>query len=290
MTAQPINPIDVITIHDDRIVTTSLKVAEVFGKRHDDVLRKIRGLECSAEFNARNFTGVAYSDGKGEKRPAYEMTKNGFVILVMGFTGKKAMQFKEAYIEAFDWMADKLARRLPADPPISEQQAAYLRSLVSRIAMREPEEDRPRTFAAVYRQLHVAFEVSRYTDISAQCYQDAVELLEDLHQKATGPVLPVPPAVCPPLDAIQIDLPAPRTGMIEVRPESLLNPDGNVMGQLLRQLRSAATAGQPVALQTVEAPYLEWCAAVNLLRLQEQQLSTLRAIIKTDTVVNVTSL
>lgn len=290
MQADKINPIDVITLSTDQPITSTLKVAEVFGRNHKDVVRKLEGLGCSKSFTERNFTPSEYSDPTGRKLPMYQMTKNGFAILVMGFTGKKAMQFKEAYIEAFDWMADKLARRLPVDPPISEQQAAYLRSLVSRIAMREPEKARPRTFAAVYRQLHVAFEVSRYTDISAQCYQDAVELLEDLHQKATAPGLPAPPAICPPLEAIQIDLPAPRTGMIEVRPESLLNPDGNVMGQLLRQLRSAITAGQPVALQTVEAPYLEWCAAVNLLRLQEQQLSTLRAIIKTDTVVNVTSL
>lgn len=94
--------------HDNQIITTSLKVAQFFSKRHDDVLRRIRGLGCSPEFNARNFAAVEYVDKKGERRPAYEMTKDGFVLLVMGFSGAKAMQIKEAYIEAFNRMTDQL--------------------------------------------------------------------------------------------------------------------------------------------------------------------------------------
>lgn len=97
-----------VQIKDDEVVTNSLKVAEAFGKRHDDVLRKTRSLDCSEEFNARNFAGVDYIDGKGEVRPMYEMTKNGFIFLVMGFTGAKAAAIKEAYIHVFDEMAAAL--------------------------------------------------------------------------------------------------------------------------------------------------------------------------------------
>lgn len=88
-------------------VTTSLKVAEHFGKRHKDVLRKIGAMECSPEFNERNFAPVEYVDSKGERRPAYEMTKNGFIFLAMSLSGRKAAAIKEAYIKAFDWMAEQ---------------------------------------------------------------------------------------------------------------------------------------------------------------------------------------
>lgn len=98
--------------HDNQIITTSLKVAEFFGKRHDDVLRRVRSLDCSPEFNARNFAPVEYVDKKGECRPAYEMTKDGFMFLVMGFTGKKAARIKEAYINAFNWMAEQLQQEV----------------------------------------------------------------------------------------------------------------------------------------------------------------------------------
>lgn len=112
------SPADIISLYQGQPVTTSLKVAELFGKRHDDVLKKIRNLECSQEFNARNFAAVSYMDGKGEKRPAYEMTKDGFIFVVMGFTGAKAAATKEAYINAFNWMAEQLAAAQRPQPMI----------------------------------------------------------------------------------------------------------------------------------------------------------------------------
>lgn len=88
---------------------SSRQVAEEFGKRHADVLRAIEKITAptsgvSAEFNERNFALVTYKDAKGERRPEYLMTKDGFAILAMGFTGKKAMRFKEAYIRRFNEM------------------------------------------------------------------------------------------------------------------------------------------------------------------------------------------
>lgn len=68
-------PAEIISLHQGQPVTTSLKVAKVFGKQHKDVLRKITTLDCSKNFNERNFALVTYQDGKGEARPAYEMTK-----------------------------------------------------------------------------------------------------------------------------------------------------------------------------------------------------------------------
>ncbi|EBI3667081.1 transcriptional regulator [Salmonella enterica] len=97
-----------VTIENGRAVTTSVAIAEFFRKMHKDVLKKIDNLECSAEFSERNFAPAEYTDEQGKKRPAYKITKNGFVFLVMGFTGKKAAAFKEAYIAEFDRMENEL--------------------------------------------------------------------------------------------------------------------------------------------------------------------------------------
>lgn len=115
-----------LAVINGQIKTTSLKIAEHFGKRHDDVLKRINNLDCSPEFNARNFAAVEYLDAKGEKRPAYEVTKDGFVFLAMGFTGKAAAQWKEAYINAFNEMERKLLPKEPPKPSIETFQVKIL--------------------------------------------------------------------------------------------------------------------------------------------------------------------
>ena len=97
-----------LMVIDGRVKTTSRHVGEVFGKQHKDVLKAYDNLDCSEEFNRRNFAPVDYIDGKGELRRMIEMTFDGFMFLVMGFTGPKAAAFKEAYIEAFDLMRGQL--------------------------------------------------------------------------------------------------------------------------------------------------------------------------------------
>lgn len=92
-------------------MTDSLKVAEVFGKRHDNVLKALKKINCSKQFNALHFKAVEYTDEKGEKRPKVLMTQDGFTFLVMGFTGKKAAEFKEAYIKQFNEMREWISKR-----------------------------------------------------------------------------------------------------------------------------------------------------------------------------------
>ncbi|EIY4337842.1 Rha family transcriptional regulator [Escherichia coli] len=98
-----------IAIVDGQAVTSSLAVANFFSKRHDDVLKKIRTLECSASFTARNFSVSDYTDCTGRKLPCYQITRDGFAFLAMGFMGKRAAQFKEAYINAFNQMEKQLS-------------------------------------------------------------------------------------------------------------------------------------------------------------------------------------
>lgn len=102
-----------IAIVDGQAVTSSLAVADFFSKRHDDVLKKIRILDCSPEFCARNFAEtsilVRQPNGGTRKLPCYQITRDGFAFLAMGFTGKRAARFKEAYINAFNQMEKQLS-------------------------------------------------------------------------------------------------------------------------------------------------------------------------------------
>ena len=82
----------------------SVFVAKFFEKRHDDVLRSIRNLDCSDEFRLRNFAESSYKDGQGKKQPCYAMTRDGFTFLAMGYRGEKAAKFKELYIRRFNEM------------------------------------------------------------------------------------------------------------------------------------------------------------------------------------------
>lgn len=109
MTTLPTQSHPEITIINVRVVTTSLAVANYFTKRHERVLDRIRNLECSAEFTEHNFVLSEYTDASGRKLPCYQITRDGFAFLAMGFTGKRAARFKEAYINAFNQMEKQLS-------------------------------------------------------------------------------------------------------------------------------------------------------------------------------------
>lgn len=89
---------------DDRTMANSRQVAERFGKPHDDVLRAIEDIECSREFYRRNFETEMYLDRRQLEQPMFRMTRDGFSLLVMGFSGTKAMLWKERYIQAFNML------------------------------------------------------------------------------------------------------------------------------------------------------------------------------------------
>lgn len=115
MTTLPTQSHPEITIINGRVVTTSLAVANYFTKRHERVLDRIRNLECSAEFTEHNFVLSDYTDCTGRKLPCYQITRDGFAFLAMGFTGKRAARFKEAYINAFNQMERSLSGAGAAD-------------------------------------------------------------------------------------------------------------------------------------------------------------------------------
>lgn len=105
-------------------IVTSLDVAETFGKEHNKVLRDIRELECSDDFRLSNFGQSSYINSQGKKMPMYYMTRDGFTLLAMGYTGEKAMKFKEGYIRQFNAMEKVLLGKIrERDKGIAVRQA-----------------------------------------------------------------------------------------------------------------------------------------------------------------------
>jgi Rha family phage regulatory protein len=95
-------------------LVNSRDVADKFGKRHTHVLTDIDRLRTSAEISADLwFHPATVLDGYGREQPSFNLTRQGFTLLVMGWTGERAMQFKVRYIEAFDAMEAELRERAP---------------------------------------------------------------------------------------------------------------------------------------------------------------------------------
>jgi Rha family phage regulatory protein len=98
----------VVVVEEKHALTTSLNVARYFGKNHFHVCRDIENLKASegmpVEFWASNFGGADYVDSRGKVQRMYRMNRSGFTLLVMGYTGPKALRYKIAYIRQFDAM------------------------------------------------------------------------------------------------------------------------------------------------------------------------------------------
>ncbi|KMO88285.1 antirepressor [Lacticaseibacillus rhamnosus] len=97
---------ELVIMHNKQAVTTSLRVAEVFGKDHKNVIQSIENL--AAEKSAAKFFAEATYYNRGKQYPMYYMNRDGFTLLAMGFTGKKALQFKISYINAFNSMETQI--------------------------------------------------------------------------------------------------------------------------------------------------------------------------------------
>ncbi|CDQ22552.1 phage antirepressor KilAC domain-containing protein [Halobacillus karajensis] len=113
--------------NNGEVVTDSLTVAEVFDKEHKNVLKDIREMGCSEEFSRLNFKPSDYTNERGRKYTKFFITQDGFTLLVMGYTGTQAMEFKEKYIEEFNLMKKELQNTSKAsymiEDPIKRAQA-----------------------------------------------------------------------------------------------------------------------------------------------------------------------
>jgi len=99
-----------LSIRDGQVITTSLDVANFFDKKHKHVLEAVMNLDCPVDFTGPNFRPSSYISEQNKELPMLDITRKGFVLLAMGFTGSRAMEFKIAYIEAFDQMEKGMQR------------------------------------------------------------------------------------------------------------------------------------------------------------------------------------
>lgn len=102
---------NLVIMHDQQAVTTSLILAEAFEKQHKNVIQaieaKIEPAENSARYKRMFYEGI-YTDKKGEQRKMYYLNRDGFTFIAMGFTGRKADEFKLKYIDAFNKMEEQI--------------------------------------------------------------------------------------------------------------------------------------------------------------------------------------
>lgn len=159
-------------------VVTSIDVAETFGKEHKNVLRDIREFACSEEFNRLNFELTSYKDGMNRMQDMYYITRDGFTLLVMGYTGEKAMKFKEAYIKQFNHMEKLLKEKF-----VERQKGITVRHIVTDMIKQSNENERMHGHAystytdMIYRmlfgksakQLRENFRISK-TDSLRDCF------------------------------------------------------------------------------------------------------------------------
>ena len=110
-------------------VTDSVKVAQVFGKMHKNIMKSIRNIMGSAQnlANEHWFAETTYTDAQGKRQPMFLMNRDGFSLLTMSLTGEKAMAFKVAFINAFNKMEETIKELAPASPAIPQTFAQALR-------------------------------------------------------------------------------------------------------------------------------------------------------------------
>lgn len=170
-----------VSLHSGRPATTSLEVAKFFGKQHQHVMRSIDDLRSNTpeSFSASNFGRAEYSDEQGKPRPMFILYRDGFMLLVMGYTGKKALAMKLAYIEAFNRMEEELARQNRPTPddfpgtlsltPSSVADRKPLRALVGSWAKLS---NAP--FDACWNQLKAAFNLANIKELPQEWIPDAL--------------------------------------------------------------------------------------------------------------------
>ena len=139
-----------IVAQGHELKTDSRKVAAAFGKQHAHVMRDIGRImaQLPDEFSQSIFGSAEYTDRQGKTRPMYEMNKDGFMLLTMGYATPEAMKIKVAYIQAFNAMrrrldgmnTDLIAGLLAARE--AEQRSAALAGLAGRV-LRERRDEQP---------------------------------------------------------------------------------------------------------------------------------------------------
>ena len=196
-----------VTLHHGRPATTSREVASFFGKRHDDVIKSIRNLQpnCPEQFTARNFAVSEYTDETGRTLPLFILYRDGFMLLVMGYTGKKVLAVKLAYIEAFNRLEAELAAQRGAALP----KAPHIAITPSTTASRKPLEKLVKVWAArggiivaqCWTMVNAAFNLQSITELPEEWIPDAIAWVQGKIDNLTPALPAAEPVPAPALPA-----------------------------------------------------------------------------------------
>lgn len=184
-----------ISLIEGRPATTSLAIAEHFGKRHKDVLKSIRNLcvEIPEKIRERNFSltfrTVAGPNNSERQEEFFTVYFDGFILLVMGYTGKTALQIKLVYISAFNAMRDELAARheaaaLPHGDTLSPAEQSHLHAIVSAKAGMLPADMQRKVRSEIWTRFNRHFTIARYAQLPPAKMGEAVEYLVGMEVKA----------------------------------------------------------------------------------------------------------
>ena len=181
-----INVQDFVQVKNSQTITTSEFIAQAFNKRHDNVLQSIDNLlaDIDPAFAAQNFreTEISTQNNLGftVKTRAYELTKDGFMLLVMGFTGKAALAIKIAYIQAFNKMAEMLSGSLKTKTALpnglSLEQQDVIKAMHREILEQTPPEMRKALAIKLWASIKQKFGCT-YKAVSPDCFNEVISLM-----------------------------------------------------------------------------------------------------------------
>jgi Rha family phage regulatory protein len=169
-----------LIVKDNKVFATSIEVARRFGKLHKDVLRALENLDIPQDFNRRNFAPIAYIDGKGRSQRAYRMTRDGFTLLVMGFSGPDAIQWKIKYLEAFNELERQVLARVAAPAFLRPTQADAMQlAIKERAYLMGGVEAWHRNEGRIHAALQRRFGVPSYRQLSENLFGEAMRFVAE---------------------------------------------------------------------------------------------------------------
>lgn len=184
-----------ISLINGRPATTSLDIAKHFNKRHDSVLRDIRRLssEVPEDFRLHNFVESSYMNEQDKGQPMFIVYFDGFILLVMGYTGKQSLQIKLVYIAKFNEMKEQLERlameeraRVMANvnglPGISitPEEQAQLKAIVDAKVGMLPSDAQRKAYGEIWFRFSRYFQIARYQQLPSEKMGEAVAYLVEM--------------------------------------------------------------------------------------------------------------
>ncbi|MCL2598140.1 MAG: Rha family transcriptional regulator [Paludibacter sp.] len=205
------NQNELVSYSNDQLVTNSLLVAQKFNKKHFHVLNAVKNLINSHEKSCQLFVSTSYIDESGKANQLYIMNRDGFSLLVMGFTGKDALNFKLEFIEAFNKMEKQIKE---AVKPLSSAEM-FLQNAQLMV-------EHDKRIASVESKLHVleAKTTTRIEEFTIAGYATLLGLHVNLVQASKFGRLAK--NMCKNSNIVPGTIPDPRFGNVHTYPEQIL--------------------------------------------------------------------